>query len=1032
MHDNRELVEERIEKLRERVAERVYTVLDSLDVSAWQVPGEPVPFAEALGAQYEPFPVDTLWGPAWSTWWLKLRGHVPAEALGQRVELRVDLGFVGDWAGNQSEGMVYTADGWPLKAVNPMNRTVPLTFGARAEERALVGADGAVELLVEAAANPDMTLALGRATQEGDTLTRSRRPVWRFGGAELVRRDDEVWGLHIDLDVLDGLMRQLPTDATWRARLLRGLEDAADVLDAQGIPEGAAQARLLLAPLVASGAAGSAQQMTAVGHAHIDTAWLWPIRETRRKIVRTFSNVTALAEEYPEFRFANSAPQHHLWVKEDAPEVYRRVRAAMERGQWQFVGGMWIEPDATMPSGESLARQFTSGLRFMQDEFGVSTDCLWLPDSFGYSGQLPQIARLAGMRWFFTQKLSWNRTNKLPHHTFWWEGIDGTRIWTHFPPCDSYDTIVSAEEVLGAERNFKEKGRAKQSLLPFGYGDGGGGPVREMVERVARFADLEGAPVVTHGTPDEFVMAARAEYDPSVWTGELYLEFHRGIFTSLIDLKQGNRRSEAALQAVEWLSAAAAERGYHYPHEQLELLWRRVLVLQFHDILPGSSTAWVNREAIEEYRAILAELEQLFAAAWAALSTAGGQGVVNASDVAQRQVIEVDGGLRLVSVPALSSAELGAAEVAAQPVTATRADGRIVLANGLVQVRIDADGTVGSIVDLAADREVLLPGRKANLLRLHPDHPSCFDAWELEAQYQRGGQDLTELDAIELTVHDPLRAAVDVTRSFGDSTVVQRISLDAGSRAVDFRATVQWREREHILKVSFPLDVRATHAAAEMQYGHVERPVAVNTSWDDARFETCGHRWLHLREPGYAVTLATDSGYGHDVTAAGGSEATATSGVDARLSLLRAPNSPDPAADLGLHTLRYSLTVGTDLAAAHAAGLRLNQPLRVVEGVADLAAPVRLTGRDSVSLAVIDAIKPAFDGSGDLIVRLHEAAGARSRLRLTLAEPARIEEVDLLEEPAEATQPLPDASVDEVGLQLRPFQILTLRLRRNR
>jgi alpha-mannosidase len=249
---------------------------------------------------------------------------------------------------------------------------------------------------------------------------------------------------------------------------------------------------------------------------------------------------------------------------------------------------------------------------------------------------------------------------------------------------------------------------------------------------------------------------------------------------------------------------------------------------------------------------------------------------------------------------------------------------------------------------------------------------------------------------------------------------------------VDFRATVQWREREHILKVSFPLDVRATHAAAEMQYGHVERPVAVNTSWDDARFETCGHRWLQLREPGYAVTLATDSGYGHDVTAAGGSEATATSGVDARLSLLRAPNSPDPAADLGLHTLRYSLTVGTDLAAAHAAGLRLNQPLRVVDGVADLAAPVRLTGRDPVSLAVIDAIKPAFDGSGDLIVRLHEAAGARSRVRLTLAEPARIEEVDLLEEPAEATQSLPDASVDEVGLQLRPFQILTLRLRRNR
>ena len=1037
MHDNRELVEERLERLRERVAGGLYRVVAPLEVSAWQVPGEPVPFEEAAAAQYLPFPVDTLWGPAWSTWWLKVRGAVHADDTTRRLELRVDLGFVGDWAGNQSEGMVYTVDGWPLKAVNPMNRTVPLTFGSLAEQRALIGGDGAVELMIEAAANPDMTLKLGQSTQEGDTLTRAERPVWRFGGAEIVERDEEVWGLHLDLDVLDGLMRQLPVDSTWRAVLLRGLEDAADAVDTDGVAAGAGTAREILKPMLSSGAAGSAQHMTAVGHAHIDTAWLWPIRETRRKIVRTFSNVVALADEYPDFHFANSAPQHHLWVKQDSPEVYDRVREAIDRGQWHFVGGMWIEPDAMMPSGESLVRQFTSGLRFMKDEFGVTTDCLWLPDSFGYNGQLPQIARLAGMRWFFTQKLSWNRTNKLPHHTFWWQGIDGTRIWTHFPPCDSYDSTVSAEEVLGAERNFKEKGRARHSLLPYGYGDGGGGPVREMVERVRRFADLEGGPVLSHGSPAEFERSARAEYDPDTWTGELYLEFHRGIFTSLMALKQGNRRSEAALQAIEWLASAAATAGHEYPHVKLEELWRRVLVLQFHDILPGSSTAWVNREAIAEYDAILTEVGELLDVAWDKLSTDGGHSLLNPSDARRTEVIQVDGDLRLVSAEPFSAAVLtpdsGLPEQVA-PVRLTRDSDRIVLDNGLVRIAIEADGTLSSVLDLSCEREVLLPGQRANVLRLHPDHPSCFDAWELEAQYLRSSQDLTGLEDIEVRLDSDLRATVHVTRQVNSSRLTQVISLDAGSAAVDFAVEADWQEREKLLKVVFPLDVRATHTAAEMQFGHVDRPIAVNTSWDHARFETVAHRWLWLREPGYGVTLSTDSGYGHDVVVAGGSEASPTGGVEARLSLLRAPNSPDPAADAGRHTLRYSLAVGTDLEASHAAGLRLNQPLRVLAGSLNLSAPVSLTPASEQSWAVIDAIKPAFDGSGDLIVRLHEAAGARSRLSLELAEPsAKITEVDLLEQPVErATQQFPGGKVaGAVTLALHPFQILTLRLRRN-
>ncbi|SHJ82572.1 alpha-mannosidase [Tessaracoccus bendigoensis DSM 12906] len=1034
MHDDRRLVEERIERLRERVGERLHRVVAKLDVSAWPTPGEPVGFDEALRGDYSPFPPGTWWGPAWSTWWLRVEGKIPADALGLDLDLRVDLGFVGDWAGNQSEGMVFTEDGWPLKGVNPMNRTVALNHGALAARaadtsRRLIDDDGAVRLYVEAAANPDMSPHMTRPTLQGDTLTRSDEPVWRFGGAEVVVRDDDAWGLWCDLEVLDGLMRQLPEDSTHRARLLRGMERAADAVDAGDLADGAAAARQVLAPLIASGANASAQKMAAVGHAHIDSAWLWPIRETRRKVLRTFSNAVALAGQYPDFHFACTSAQHYQWLKEASPEVFARVREAIDAGQWHAVGGMWVESDTNLPGGESLVRQLTSGLRWMRDELGVRPDCLWLPDSFGYTGALPQLAKLAGMAWFFTQKLSWNQVNSLPHHTFWWEGIDGTKIWTHFPPVDCYDSVVSPEEVKRAESNFKEKGRADHSLLPFGYGDGGGGPVPEMMERIHRFADLEDAPRLTATSPADFFAAASAENaDLPTWAGELYLEFHRGVYTTQHELKQGNRRSEHLLAAVELLAALTPgdDEG-----DRLEGLWRRLLLLQFHDILPGSSTSWVNREAAAEFAAIVAELEAMLAERFAV--QAGRRGLLNAASHPRREVISADGALRLVEVPELAVADLASASrEPARPVEVQRVGGGFVLDNALVRVEIDAAGTVTSVWDHRARREALLPGARANLLTLHPDHPSCFDAWELQEQYRRQATVLDAVDELQLVLDDPLRARVEVTRTFGDSRVVQSISLDAEADTVDFGLAIDWRQRERVLKVGFPLAVQARQATAEIQFGHIERPVAVNTSWDQARFETPGQRWLLLQEPGYGIALANDSSYGHDVHPAAAGSGERAGGVDVGLTLLRAPNAPDPTADLGEHTFAYSLTVGADVPAAHRAGMRLNQPLRLLDGATGLASAFRLSPATASSFVVIDAVKPAFDGSGDLIVRLHEAAGARSRTELTLGRAAAsVTEVDLLEEPvAEQTQALPDGAVGEggtVGLALRPFQILTLR-----
>ncbi|MEO7588277.1 MAG: glycoside hydrolase family 38 C-terminal domain-containing protein [Arachnia sp.] len=1044
MHDDRSLVEERVERLRDRVTARIHSTVAPLTVTAWRTPGEPVDFGVAMEGAFEDFPPGSWWGPAWSTWWLKVEGQVPDGAADLPLEMRVDLGFVGDWAGNQSEAMAFTVDGRPLKAVNPMNRTVALNFGALGDTFAAAGspllrADGSVTLYLEAGCNPNLSHMLGQVTEQGDTLTRSEEPLWRFGGADLVTRSDDVWGLSCDLDVLDGLMRQLPENSTHRATLLRSMEDAADILDSGDIAQTAAAAREVLAPLIASGANSSAQRMIAVGHAHIDSAWLWPIRETRRKILRTFSNVTALAEEYPDFHFAATSAQHYQWLKEASPEVFGRVRDAIARGQWHVVGGMWVESDTNLPGGEALVRQFTSGLRWMRDELGVRPDCLWLPDSFGYTAALPQIARLAGMEWFFTQKLSWNRTNSLPHHTFWWEGLDGTRIWTHFPPVDCYDSIVSPEEVMKAERNFKEKGRAQHSLLPFGYGDGGGGPTPLMMERTRRLQNLEDAPVVTPASPSTFFEAARSEYpDAPTWAGELYLEFHRGVYTTQVELKQGNRRSEQALHAIELLATVAGHNSpdYRYPAEALELLWQRMLLLQFHDILPGSSTSWVNREAAAEYTALAVEYDSLLQDAWAAIrDDAAGVSVVNAAPITRREVIGEDEHIQLVQVDAHGVTPLDEARVEPlHPVAVSRTNGLVVLDNGLVRVEVDADGCVVGLRDLVAERDVLLPGTRGNVLRLHPDHPSCFDAWELESHYRRQGTDLDEAISLDVRMEGPLRARLDVARTFGTSRAVQSITLDADSATVDFALWVDWQERDHVLKVGFPLAVRATRSAAEIQFGHIERPVAANTSWDEARFETSGHRWLLLAEPGYGVALSNDSSHGHDVVPSGGSANSPTSGVTAGLTLLRAPQSPDPFADQGEHTMRYSLTVGADVAAANHAGLRLNQPLRLMAGTASRPSFTEVTPVGAVDLAVVDAVKQAFDGSGDLIVRLHEAAGASSRVDLNVGiVAASVTEVDLLEDAvADPTQTLPESAVragDGVRLALRPFQILTLRFR---
>uniref|UniRef100_A0AAU3GNU0 Glycosyl hydrolase-related protein n=1 Tax=Streptomyces sp. NBC_01401 TaxID=2903854 RepID=A0AAU3GNU0_9ACTN len=1009
MHDDRSLVEARLKRvLDERIRPAVYPESVPLDVAVWNAPGEPVPVAEGLAGPVEPIAVGDRWGAPWSTCWFRVSGAVPAHWAGRTVEALLDLGFDENMPGFQCEGLVYRPDGTPVKGLNPRNQWVRVGAPVEGGEEVL--------LHIEAASNPvilDYHPFL--PTRLGDKETAGSELQYTLARMDLAVFDEHVWNLVQDLEVLGELMAELPVEGARRWDILRAIGRALDAVDLQDVNGTAPAARAELAEVLATPAQPSAHRISAVGHAHIDSAWLWPLRETVRKVARTTSNMTALIEDEPDFVFAMSQAQQFAWIKEHRPEVYTKVKKAVAEGRFVPSGGMWVESDTNMPGSEAMARQFVHGKRFFIDEFGIENDEAWLPDTFGFAAGLPQIIKAAGSKWLLTQKISWSQTNKFPHHTFRWEGIDGTRIFTHFPPVDTYNCSMKGSEIAHAADNFKDKGVARHSLAPTGWGDGGGGTTREMIAKAGRMRSLEGSATVEWEKPADFFTKAEAEYpDAPVWVGELYLELHRATLTSQAKTKQGNRRSEHLLREAELWAATAAVRGvYTYPYEQLDRIWKTVLLHQFHDILPGSSIAWVHREAEKTYAAVAEELNGIVDAAQRALAgdpSAGRELVFNSAPHAR------------AGVPAGAA---GAAPVAGEGRTAPREGGGYVLDNGLLRVEIDARGLVVSAYDIGAERETVAPGQAANLLQIHPDFPNMWDAWDVDAFYRNTVTDLTDLD--ELTpIEEDGTAGVRVVRSFGASKVTQLLTLNARAKRLDIDTEVDWHETEKFLKAAFPLDVHAERYASETQFGHFYRATHTNTSWEAAKFEACNHRFVHLEEPGWGVALVNDSTYGHDVTrTVRPTDAGTTTTV--RVSLLRAPRFPDPETDQGVHRFRHALAPGAAIGDAVREGFRINLPERRLTGEREVA-PLVTVDNDAV---VVSAVKLADDASGDLVVRLYESTGGRARVRLTTGfEAAGLAVTDLLERPLDDVT-VPELTEEGVSLSLRPFELVTLRLSRS-
>ena len=741
------------------------------------------------------------------------------------------------------------------------------------------------------------------------------------------------------------------------------------------------------------------------GHAHIDLAWLWPMDETRRKARRTFHTMLGLMDRYPSFRFNQSTAQLYAFLEEDDPKLFERIREKAASGQWEPVGAMWVEPDTNMPTGESFVRQLLYGQRYFARTFGKTHTVCWLPDCFGFSPALPQILTQAGVTNFFTIKVNWSETNRMPYDLFWWEGLDGSRVLAHTfdNPVNGYNAEIGPRAVLQTWKNYRAKHHHPESLLAFGFGDGGGGPTEEMLQRQQQFADFPAVPALRPVSVADWFAEARSGVadDPAlpVWVGEMYLELHRGTLTTQSRTKFLNRRAERALITAETLSSMATLLG-EPPSTSLEEHWRIVLRNQFHDILPGSSIREVHEQAEDELGAVVAEgtriMDEKLSAIAARLVPAGdrdGLLVLN-PDLSPRPMRlfcdealpggqKVDGG----SVFAGADAVPGLSAVVAldSPAAEGLTVGERQLENTLLRVEIAADGTLASVYDKRAGREAL-DGR-GNQIWAYVDKPRNWDAWDIEEGYAEQGQEITA-SHIEVVERGPHRGAVRITRRFRDSTIVQTVRLWANSARLDLVTDIDWHERRILLKARFPLAVRAEQATFECAHGVIRRTTHRNTSWDAARFEVAAHRFADLSEHGYGVALLNDGKYGHHAI-----------GNELGLSLLRSPVFPDPLADEGRQSFTYSLLphAGDWLSGGVLAEAEdLNQPL-VCRSVS-AGGPASWTAVDVAGLTLgLSGFKAAEDGEG-LVLRTYEPAGARGPVELTLADGWRLgQELDLLE-----------------------------------
>jgi alpha-mannosidase len=987
---------------------------------------EPVPFARRTEGPARPVRQGETWGKAWESAWFRLQGTVPKEWAGQTVAARLDF---------NGEALVFDASGCPAYGLT--NGSVFDVHFSKDIYRLFEPCRGgeAVELWVEATVNQLFGLNLADDPNLDDPHLHGR-----YDGVvnrmELAVIRDDLWHLWLDVDVLLNLAQALPADHVRRAQVLRILDTALAAY--RDDRRNAAAARDVLREAFDLPANPADLTVTAVGHAHLDVGWLWPVRESIRKSARTFASQGALFERYPDYVFGASQAVLYQMVKDNHPDLYEKIRGWVRDGRWEIQGGAWVECDCNVIGGESMVRQFVHGKNFFRDEFGVDVRNLWLPDVFGYSAAMPQILRRAGVDFFLTQKISWNSVNTFPHTTFQWQGIDGSRVLTHFPPENNYNGFNTPDQLMAGQSRFKEKDVLDEFLCLFGIGDGGGGPKEEYIERGLRMQELNGCPKYRFGKAQDFFDRLAEKADTlDTWVGELYLERHRATYTTQARAKLGNRRLEQALRLTEFLCACAAPDSY--PRQALDGIWKTLLTNQFHDIIPGSSIHRVYEVAEREYAEGRTRCAELAAAAAAEIFPADPDALTLVNCLSQpwrgafplpaewagAAVADADGTplptqaedgqtVVLVDLPGANFATLRRQKQAAHAATPAH-DLGLVLENDLIRYEFAENGELTRAFDKELGRDALAADGIGNRLSLYVDRPYEFDAWDIDINYEAEWIEDARAEGAERVADGPVRQGLRFRLAIGESSrLEQTVHLGPGSKRLDFVTDVDWSERHRMLRVSFPVAVAADEASFEIQYGHVQRPTHRNTSWDMARFEVSAHRYADLSGRDYGVALLNDCKYGYKVL-----------GNILDLNLLRSPTNPDPIADRGHHRFTYALLPhGGDLVASTvmAEAAMLNQPPAAFPGRAAGAAvaPCRVDG-DGISLEVLKRAEK----EDCRVIRLVETQGRISHASLSLPTAAALVETDLLEWTDGAEVAVADGAV---AVTLQPFEIRTYKL----
>lgn len=971
------------------------------------------------------------WGGDWVTGWFRGRFKVPAECAGQTLYLAPATGGHESmvWIDGEPKGMI---NGQDRSKIDSQHTATVLSTKAR---------KGRVHTIaIEAYAwHP----CVGTQPRE----SRGGRNVHTFTKVTIARRRDDVWGLAFDLRVLTQLMDVLDENSSRKGKLIRGVAEVFNILpqlpsemDESVWRPAVARARKILAPLLKSRNGPSAPFIALTGHSHMDTAWLWPVAETERKCARTYANAVALMDEYPKYRFIQSSSYHGDMMRRLYPQIFRKMRAMAKAGRWEPNGGSWVEPDCNVIGAEALVRQFLIGQTATRQMYKYTSDAFWMPDTFGYSAALPQILQSCGIRYFYTTKLSWNDTNRFPYDTFLWKGLDGTSVLAHFNVSHCWP---DPQTLTNAWNGVMHKDTVDRRLCSYGFGDGGGGPFRSMVEVANRVEDLEGCPKSQHMSTSEFMKGLERDCKGlPEWKGELYLELHRGTLTSIAGVKRGNRKSEIALRNAEALCALASLNRGRYPLKELNALWKKLLVNQFHDILPGTSIPEVNDLAIREFAEIQADAFRLQAQAMKQLATAPGTDAVEihntlswtrAGEIAVDWPDKVEPSLdafqivpdmenrrRLIlngaNVPAFGSTVIPVKKSSRRSLGASpfKVDGDTI-STPHAEVTFDRSGAISSFRDRASGRELVRDRKNGlNTFWIGQDVPKAWDNWDIDEDQRLQMTKGARLISRTIVADGPFQLRMRMKYELGrKSRLTQEVVFHADSPQVDFETQVDWNETHMFLKAGFDVDVQADRARHEIQFGHAQRNTHTNLSTDRACFESVNHRWTDLSEPDFGVAVLNDCKYGVSVAKS-----------DIRLSLLKAGTHPDPRGDKGVHRFSYAFLPHNGPFSAEAVirpAYEFNVPL-----------PTALVGRSArpkpslLSIdtpgVIVESVKSAEDGNG-LIVRLYEAEGCRAHVVIDWNGRWIVEETDMLENPSKALA----IRAGRSRLMFRPFEIKTLR-----